>query len=460
MTEMLSIAEASRLIEAKKVSPLELAQDALTKIDRENERLKAFVLVTHERAIIDAQASETRQMRGELRGRLDGIPIAHKDIIDVADIPTTCQSRITDGRPASTDATSVRKLMDAGTTMMGKLATHEFAMGGPSFDLPWEPPRNPWDTERYAAGSSSGTGVAIAAGMIMGGTGTDTGGSIRLPSTLCGVTGLKPTFGLVSRAGVVPLSHSLDHVGPMAWTVEDCALLLETMAGPDLADPYNSGRHSRRYAASLNRNISGKKIGVVRNFHEDQPLTVPMSDALREVEATLSDLGAEVLDIRLPPLQDYAACGWVIHLVESFALHEHMLRTRWHAYGKEMRERVALGAFISGADFQQALRMRGDLIVAMRQGLDGLDALLIAGTAGEAAKFTELARWPFLGSASYTMPMDVTGFPAIAVRAGFGPNGMPLGVQFVGRPFQEQGILDIAYAYEQASQWKDRRPAA
>src|SRR4051812_46520501 len=233
MSAIPTIAEAAQQIAAKKLSPVELTRMHLDRIRRLDPQLKAFLLVTEERALADAKAAEARQMAGELRGPLDGIPIAHKDIYATAGIRTTAHSRLLRNWVPDADATVVRKWAEAGTAMLGKLATHEFAMGGPSFDLPWPPARNPWNPDHFTSGSSSGTGAAVAAGLILGGTGSDTGGSIRGPAAYCGIAGIKPTYGLCSRYGVLPLSFSLDHTGPMAWTVEDCALLLQAMAGHD-----------------------------------------------------------------------------------------------------------------------------------------------------------------------------------------------------------------------------------
>ena len=249
MDEFFTISQASRLIGSREISPVELTQHCLARIRRLDPVLPSFIRLTEERALADARAAEKRVMAGAACGRLDGIPIGHKDIYCTAGIPTTAHSKqLQDYIPAE-DATTVKKLVEAGTVLLGKLATHEFAFGGPSFDLPWPPARNAWNPEHFTAGSSSGTGAAVAAGLILGGTGSDTGGSIRGPAALCGIAGLKPTYGLCSRAGVLPLSFSMDHTGPLAWTVEDCAMLLQAMAGPDPADPASAGPVPPRSAA-------------------------------------------------------------------------------------------------------------------------------------------------------------------------------------------------------------------
>src|SRR6266567_7019180 len=237
-----TIAEAARLIAARQLSPVELTRACLDRVRAQDDRLHAFVHLTPERALAEARAAEAAIMAGGPKGPLHGIPIGLKDIVDTKGIPTTCQSKILQDNIPDADATCAELLAAAGTVLIGKTTTHEFADGGPSFDLPQPPARNPWNTDHFTAGSSSGTGAGVAAGLILGGIGTDTGGSIRGPAALCGIAGIKPTYGLSSRTGILPLAFSLDHAGPMAWTAEDCALLLQGMAGPDPEDPASVDR--------------------------------------------------------------------------------------------------------------------------------------------------------------------------------------------------------------------------
>ena len=267
-----TIAEAARLFAQKKLSPVELTRDCLARIEALDPILHAFIRVTPDRAMADARAAEARIMEGTAKGRLDGIPIAHKDIYGTAGITTTGHSKLLEDFVPDQDSTVAAKWREAGTVMLGKLSTHEFAMGGPSFDLPWPPARNPWDPDHFTARSSSGTGAAVASGMILGGTGSDTGGSIRGPAALCGIAGIKPTYGLCSRAGVLPLAYTLDHTGPMAWTAEDCALLLQAMAGHDPSDPASADRPAPDFTADLTKGMKGLRVGVVRHFFEaDNP---------------------------------------------------------------------------------------------------------------------------------------------------------------------------------------------
>src|SRR3954468_15033338 len=263
-----TIAEAAKLIAAKQLSPVELTQACFDRVHKLDDRLRAFVHLTEERALAEARAAEAAIMAGGPKGPLHGIPIGLKDIVDTKGITTTCHSKILRDNVPDTDATCAVKLAEAGTVLMGKTSTHEFADGGPSFDLPWPPARNPWNTEHFTAGSSSGTGAGVAAGLFLGGIGTDTGGSIRGPAALCGIAGIKPTYGLVSRAGVAPAAFSLDHIGPMAWTAEDCAAMLQALAGPDPRDPACATQPVPDYTALIGAGVKGLKIGVIHHFHE------------------------------------------------------------------------------------------------------------------------------------------------------------------------------------------------
>jgi aspartyl-tRNA(Asn)/glutamyl-tRNA(Gln) amidotransferase subunit A len=455
-----TIAEAAALIAAKKLSPVDLARQCLDAIHRLDPELHPFIAITAERALDDAHAAEARQMAGTLMGPLDGIPIAHKDIYNTAGIATTAHSKLLQDHVPEADATSVARLAAAGTVMLGKLATHEFAMGGPSFDLPWPPPVNPWNTAHFTGGSSSGTGCAVAAGLILGGTGSDTGGSIRGPSALCGLAGLKPTYGLIPRTGIQPLSYSLDHAGPMAWTVEDCALLLQAMAGYDASDPGSVNRAVPDYTEGLNQPITGLRIGLVRNFHEtDAPVSPATQKGIDAACDVFRSLGAEVVDVTLPALTEYQACGILIMLSEAFALHEPWLKTRFNDYGELLRNRLALGACVTGPDYVQALRRRRELCAETAAAMAGVDLLLTASQAGEAARITEVPRWSFFEKPGFTIPFNVTGYPALSVCSGFGEHGLPVSIQLIGRPFTEPLVLRAGHAFESATPWRDRRPA-
>lgn len=457
---VLTIAEAATQIAARKISPVELAKAQLERIRRLDPQLDSFLLVTEERALADAKAAEARQTAGTLRGKLDGIPIAHKDIYNTAAIRTTAHSKLLEHNVPTRDAHTVKKWADAGTVMLGKLATHEFAFGGPSFDLPWPPARNPWNREHFTAGSSSGTGAAIAAGLILGGTGSDTGGSIRGPAALCGIAGIKPTYGLSSRVGILPLAFSLDHAGPMAWTAEDCALLLQGMAGHDPEDPASVDRPVADFTADLGKGVKGLRIGVVRHFFETDNRA---SDATRAgIDAALDFFrkeGAEVRDITLSPAADYHAVGYLLMVTEAYTLHAPWLRERFTDYGELFRDRVALAATVSGPDIVQATRRRRLLCQEMAAAMENLDIIVSASQAGEAPRIADVPKWANMEKPSFTMPFNVTGFPAISICTGFGAGGLPVAIQLAGKPFSEPTLFRAAHAYETATPWRKRRPA-
>ncbi len=460
MPEFMTIADASKQIAAKKLSPVELTKDHLARVKKLDGTLHAFLMLTEDRALSDASKAEARIMAGRPRGPLDGIPIAHKDIYNTAGIRTTGHSKLLEHNVPVKDAVTVTKLADAGTIMMGKLATHEFAMGGPSFDLPWPPARNPWNPEHFTAGSSSGTGAAVAAGLILGGTGSDTGGSIRGPAALCGIAGIKPTYGLCSRTGVLPLSFTMDHTGPMAWTVEDCALLLQAMAGHDPTDPASANRPTPSFTAELGQGIKGLRIGVVRHFFEtDHPVSPATKQGIDHALEVFEHLGAEIRDVTLSPMADYHAAGSIILTAEAYAVHEPWLKERFNDYGELFRDRIALGGLIRASDYVQAIRRRRLLCLELTNAMADLDILVSASQTGEAPKITEVPKWGNLEKPSLTMPFNLTGFPAMSVCSGFGVGGLPVCMQLIAKPFAEPMLFRAGHAYETATNWRSRRPA-
>jgi aspartyl-tRNA(Asn)/glutamyl-tRNA(Gln) amidotransferase subunit A len=343
--------------------------------------------------------------------------------------------------------------------LLGKLAAHEFAMGGHSFDLPWPQPNNPWHPERTTAGSSSGTAAAVAAGLVLGGTGTETAGSINGPAALCGITGVKPTYGRVSRAGVLPLAFTLDHVGPMAWTVEDCAILLQAMAGHDPSDPASSDAPVPDFRAGLDRGVRGMRVGVVRHFFEaDNPASEATRKGIEGALAWFAREGAEVREVRLSPLEIYSACTFVILMAEAYAIHEPWLTTRREDYGEIFRDRVSLGGLIRARDYVQALRRRRELCQEMAGAMAGLDLLVNAAQAGEAPPSAGLSKWAFFERPVLTTPASLTGFPSMSVCTGFGAGGLPVAMQLIAKPFDETTLLRAAHAYERAHPWRDQRP--
>jgi aspartyl-tRNA(Asn)/glutamyl-tRNA(Gln) amidotransferase subunit A len=454
-----TIAEAAKQIAAKQLSPVELTRACLDRVHTLNSRLHAFIHLTEERALAEARAAEATIMANGPSGPLHGIPIGLKDIVDTKGIPTTCQSKLLQDNVPDSDATCAEKLAAAGTVLIGKLTTHEFADGGPSFDLPWPPARNPWNTEHFTAGSSSGTGVAVASGMIQCGIGTDTGGSIRGPAALCGIAGLKPTYGLVSRAGVAPAAFSLDHIGPMAWTAEDCAIMLQALAGHDPRDPASANRPVPDYSGALGSGIKGLRIGVIHHFHEtDHKVSEGTQRGITAAIATFREHGAEIREVQLSPLQDWVACGSLISITERAAAYEEWARMRLPDFGERMRSRLMLGAFVSGVDYLQAVRRRRELRAELQAAMAGLDVVLTAVLPGEAPKIDAVPKWDLFQQPSFMMPFNVAGYPAMSICSGYGAGGLPVAVQLVGKPFQEATVLRIADAFEKATPFRDRRP--
>ena len=455
-----TIAEASQEIAAGRLSPVALAEACLARIDRGEPRLHAFIKLTAEAALAAAREAERAIKAGRSKGPLHGIPFAHKDIYATAGLATTAHSRLLQDHVPEENAFAVERLATAGVLPFGKLATHEFAWGGPSFDLPWPPARNPWNPEHFSGGSSSGTGAAVAAGFVLGGTGSDTGGSIRLPAAFCGLAGIKPTYGLVSRTGIQPLAFTLDHAGPLAWTVEDCAMLLEAMAGHDPRDPASANVPTPALREKLDMGVDGLRIGVLRHFYEiDTSVAPEVGAAMAETIRTFERLGAKVSDAMLPPLQDWYAVGMLIMVAEAYSVHEPWLKTRFNDYGELFRDRVALGAFISSADYMAAVRMRRELRRSLAIAMRDFDLLILPSVATPAPRIEAVTKYGNFEVPNFTMPFNVAGTPALALCNGFSPGGLPLSLQIVGRPFEDTLVLAAGHAYETATEWRQRRPA-
>ncbi|RWA51879.1 hypothetical protein AU476_20160 [Cupriavidus sp. UYMSc13B] len=455
-----TIAEAATLIAARQLSPVELVEHCLSRIDALDGALHSFIATTPEGALEEAKAAERRMMAGKLLGRLDGIPIAHKDIYCTSGISTTAHSKLLKDWVPNQDAHAVARLAEAGAITLGKLATHEFALGGPSFDLELPPACNPWDPDHFSSGSSSGTAVAIAAGLILGGTGTDTSGSIRSPAALCGVAGIKPTYGLCSRSGILPLAFSLDHAGPMAWTVEDCALLLQAMSGYDPTDPASVDRTVPNFTSRLGYELKGIRIGAVRDWHEVESEVSPaVQRGIEEAVAIWRIQGAQIVEVTMPSLYDYKAASQVILLSEAFCLHETWMRTRGNEYGEMLRDRLALGALMTSADYLQALRHRHELCIVTAKAASDVDILITAGAQKEAPRIDGVRKWSGFSSPSFFDPFNITGWPAICIRSGYGEGGLPVAVQIAAKPFQEPLLFQVADAFEAATGFRDKRPA-
>ena len=457
--DFLTIAEAAALIGKRELSPVELTESRLARIERLDGKLHSFIRVLREPALAAARAAEAEIMGGNYRGALHGIPIGLKDIYETKGVPTTGHSKILIDHVPLQDAASVRCLTDAGAIVLGKLATHEFALGGPSFDLPWPPARNPWNTSRFTGGSSSGTGAAVAAGLVLGGTGSDTGGSIRGPAAFCGLAGLKPSYGRISRAGILPLAFSLDHAGPMAWTAEDCAIMLQAMAGHDPGDPASADRPVPDYRAALSGDVKGLRIGLIRHFYEnDNPADEATRQGIAAAAKVFEDLGSSIRELRLSPLAEWSACGVMIMLSEAYAVHQATLRERFGDYGEMFRDRMALAALISGGDYVQAVRRRRELSAEFATAMADLDLAITAAAPGVAPAIDAVGKFSTFERPMLTMPFNVTGTPAMSVCCGYSPAGLPLAFQLCGKPFDEATVLRAAHAYETVTPWRSVRP--
>jgi aspartyl-tRNA(Asn)/glutamyl-tRNA(Gln) amidotransferase subunit A len=457
----LGIAEAARRMRTGELSPVELTDAYLARIAAIDGQLNAYITVTAELAREQAHVAQVEMARGAWRGPLHGIPFGLKDMFETRGVRTTAHSRVLAHHVPAHDASTVTRLYAAGAVLLGKHALHEFAHGGPSFDLPWPPARNPWNTAHYTGSSSTGSGAAVAGGLAAFALGTDTGGSVRTPAWLCGIVGLKPTFGLVGRSGVIPFSASCDHVGPLARTVEDAALVLPAIAGHDAGDPGSYAGDVPDFTRDLRAGIAGLRIGVLRHHWEEDIRPNPeLRQAVDDALAVLRDLGAHVDDVRVRSLHEYYAVRIMLTESELFARHQHHLAQHAADYGHHFLGRALAATLFSSADYLAAQRERRRIIEEMQPIYRRFDALVTAGS-GPAAHLDAhrsigaAQKWstPSMG----TM-FSVTGAPALALPCGFSASGLPLGLQIAGRPFADATVLRIGHAYEQATRWFERHP--
>jgi aspartyl-tRNA(Asn)/glutamyl-tRNA(Gln) amidotransferase subunit A len=450
-----SIAGMGRALRDKAVTSEALTKAALDKVVAADGAVHAFITVTAERAMADAKKADASFAAGQDAGPMQGIPYALKDIYDTAGIRTTCHSKLRVDIVPEADSVVAAKLAAGGGVLIGKLATHEFAIGGPSFDLPFPPARNPWNLDNITGGSSSGSGAAVAAGMVRMAMGSDTGGSIRGPAAYCGTVGMKATYGRVSRRGVFPLSFTLDHTGPLTRSVEDAAITLQVIAGHDPQDPASADVPVGDYLSGLEKGVAGMRLGVPRAFFAHHPATTP--DMLAAFDATVDALraaGAVVEDVELPPYAVFNACGRVILTAEAYAIHEADMRTRLGDYGAFTQQRFILGATLTAADLVQAFRARRELTDAVNGVLGRYDALLTASALAVAPRFDAVPDPNKSATAPMqTIPFNVTGHPAMSVPTGKGAGGLPVSLQVVGRPFDEATVFRIGRAIEKSTGW-------
>ncbi len=460
-----TIEELAAAIRHGKISPVEATEGCFARIRRLDGRLRAFITPDPEGALRTARELEAEGTAGRWRGPLHGVPLAFKDLCHVRGLPTSCGTKTREYFVTAHDCTAASRLVAAGAVTLGKLNMTELAMGPFGDNAHHGHVQNPWREGYVSGGSSSGSGAAVAAGLALGALGSDTGGSIRLPAACCGVVGLKPTYGRVSRAGVMPLSWSNDHIGPLARTVRDAALLLQVIAGRDARDATSSSRAVPHYLAGIDDGIAGLRVAVPGNFFF-HGLDPEMESAVRQALRALEGLGARIEEIQIPDSQMMNDVCNVISRCEGAAVHARLYRERAEEIQPVVRARLALGFRIPAHDYLQALRLRARLTRAfLREAFAEADVLVAPvipepapalshateGTADQIAfrqgRFARLTR-----------PFNGLGLPALAVPCGLSRAGLPLGFQVVGRPFDEATVLRVGRAYEEAAGWHRRRP--
>jgi aspartyl-tRNA(Asn)/glutamyl-tRNA(Gln) amidotransferase subunit A len=462
------MADLGRMIATKQVSPVEVVRAHLDRIAALDPKLRAFITVCADAALESARAAEADLMAGRPVGPLHGVPWAPKDLYSTKGIRTTGGSKIlADALPAA-DATVVARLARAGAILLGKLNMHEFAYGPEGLNAHYGDTRNPWsaDAHRVAGGSSSGSGAAVAAGLAPGSLGSDTGGSIRIPASLCGITGLKPTYGRVSRAGVLPLAWSMDHVGPMTRSARDAALMLGVIAGYDPADATTSVLPVPDYGAALTGNVKGLRVGLLRTHFTDAAAP-DVRTALEAAAKQLERAGAVVDEVNLTQVTHVAAASAAIVASEALAYHAAWMRSRPQDYQPDVRERLRMGVFVNGAHYVRAQQLRALVSREIDEALARRDVLLAPATPLAAPvlgeRETTLGDGPSDVRAALlrcTRPLNFSGHPACAAPCGFTADGLPVGLQIVGRPFDEATVLRVVDAYQRTTDWHTRRPAA
>jgi aspartyl-tRNA(Asn)/glutamyl-tRNA(Gln) amidotransferase subunit A len=452
------IAELAAELAAGRLSPVELTEATLRRIERLDPLLNAYLAVMADSALEQARQAERELRSGQARGPLHGMPVALKDLIDVVGTPTTAGSSLRRSAMPRQDATITARLRAAGAVLIGKTNLHECAYGVTSSNPHFGPVRNPWNPAMIPGGSSGGSGAAVAAGLCAAAIGSDTGGSIRIPAALCGIVGLKPTYGRVSRAGVVPLAWSLDHLGPMTRTVADAALLLGALAGADARDASSAAVPATDWAAGLDGGLAGLRIGVPRAYFWEE-LAPEVEAAATAALATLRAAGAVVEEVVLPGIDDAMAAQQIISLAEASAYHEPDITGRPDAFGADVRERLQIGLTLRAVDYLHAQRVRSQAIQAVRALLRRVDLLVTPATAAVAAPIDGAdANLLRAAMTRCSAPFNLTGLPALALPCGFTAAGLPVGLQLVGRAFDEATVLRAGHAFEAAAGVAGRRP--
>ena len=453
----LSLTEASRLIARREISPVELTEACIARSEALDSTLNVYITPTFETARREAKAATEEIAAGHLRGPLHGIPFGLKDLYETSGVLTTAGARLRQDYVPSEDAHVVSLLREAGVVLLGKLTMHEWAMGGTSINEFFPTPRNPWNLERITGGSSGGAGAAISAGLCIGSLGSDTGGSIRIPASFCGITGLKPTYGRVSLRGVVPLLWSLDHAGPMARTASDCALILQAIAGYDDEDPTSEDVPVPDYAANLNKGIKGLRVGVPTNFFFDADDVAPeVTSAVRVAAEAFTSLGAEVKEVLFPDPERFGTNDALF--AEAAAYHEDHLADRSDTFSERIRERLVDRLNLRAVEYSRARYGQLEFKLALRRLFRDIDLLLVPTEPIVAPTFGDALEFPPMVFARNVRLFNVGGVPAISTPCGFDSAGLPIGLSLAGRPWEEETVLRAAHAYQEVTDWHTRRP--
>jgi len=455
----LDLRGVSEGIGTRELSSVEATEAYLRRIEAHDGVLRAYLTVTGDMALTQAKEADAEIGRGRRRGPLHGVPIALKDLIAVAGVKMTSGSQVLADHVPARDAFVTRRLKDAGAVLLGKLAMHEWAFGRPVTEGPFPTGRNPWDVRRAPAGSSSGSAVAAAAGLCAGALGSDTGGSIRGPAAMTGLVGHKPTYGLVSRSGVLPLSWSLDHVGPMTRGVWDSAVMLQAIAGADPDDTSTRGAPTQDYVQHLEDGARGLRLGLLERYYVDSP---GLNEEVRGAALTAFDVlrkeGATIEDVDAPSL-DLAMAVWAPIMSEAYEYHAETLRKTPEKFGEGVRTRLLLSALFTAQDVQRAQRLRARIGREVDALLSRVDALIFPGQAAPALRFEDFPATGFAAAPiRYTAPWNLLGLPAAVVPCGFSREGLPVSIQIVGRRFDDATVLRLARAYERVTDWHRRRP--
>lgn len=456
MKPSMTIAEASVLLKSKQLSPVELFRYYMERIEKYEPKLNTFITVMGDEAEKQAKQAEQEIMSGNYKGPLHGIPVSLKDIIAYSDYPMTNGSRIAPDYVTPFHATVTRKLLDAGAVIMGKAHLNEFAFRAPHPYYGWT--RNPWDLDSIPGGSSSGSGSAVQASMVLASIGTDTGGSIRNPASYCGIVGLKPTYGRVSRHGVSPLSWTLDHIGPLTRTCEDAALVLQDIAGYDPKDDSSYPEemwdtHSFRNAESLH----GKKIGVPTNYFYDN-VAPEVEAAVRQALHAMEGLGAELVPVQIEGMEELIGAQRIILISEAYAFHHNNMEHNAEGYGPKVRLAFEQGQYFSAESYIQSQRFRTRMREQFAGIFENVDVLVTPTTPTVAKKIQQYENEASMLLQSFTSTANFLGLPALSLPAGFSSEGLPIGLQIMGRPFDEDEVLSIGHCYEQSAAWYKELP--